>query len=256
MDYPKEEQVESQKPDVLPLSASAYLDPQYWDERFAQEDHYEWFKDYTHFRHLILQHMKPHSSVLELGCGNSQLCEELYKDGITELTCIDLSAVAVEKMKRKLLSKGYQEIRALVADMLDLPFGNESFDVIVEKGTMDVLFVDSGDPWNPKPETVEKVMAMLQQAHRVLKPDGIFISITFGQPHFRHPFFKAPEFTWSVEWKTFGDGFHYFVYVLKKGQRSSENDEFTTKIDVPSLSLFHDELDTEDFIFRTDIDGM
>lgn len=45
----------------------------------------------------------------------------------------------------------------------------------------DVLFVDSGDPWNPRPETVNKVMSMLQQVHRVLKPDGSFISITFGQ---------------------------------------------------------------------------
>lgn len=45
--------------------------------------------------------------VLELGCGNSQLCEELYNDGVTELTCIDISAVAVEKMQKRLLSKGY-----------------------------------------------------------------------------------------------------------------------------------------------------
>lgn len=44
--------------------------------------------------------------VLELGCGNSQLCEELYKDGVTEMTCIDLSAVAVENMQKRLLSKG------------------------------------------------------------------------------------------------------------------------------------------------------
>lgn len=46
--------------------------------------------------------------VLEVGCGNSQLCEELYKDGITEITCIDLSAVAVEKMQKRLQSKGYK----------------------------------------------------------------------------------------------------------------------------------------------------
>lgn len=48
--------------------------------------------------------------VLELGCGNSQLCEELYKDGITETTCIDLSAVAVEKMQRRLALKGYKGV--------------------------------------------------------------------------------------------------------------------------------------------------
>lgn len=45
----------------------------------------------------------------------------------------------------------------------------------------DVLFVDAGDPWNPHQETVNKVMATLDGVHRVLKPDGIFISITFGQ---------------------------------------------------------------------------
>lgn len=45
----------------------------------------------------------------------------------------------------------------------------------------DVLFVNSGDPWNPRPETVTQVKAMLGGVHRVLKPDGIFISISFGQ---------------------------------------------------------------------------
>ncbi|KAK8482383.1 hypothetical protein V6N12_073057 [Hibiscus sabdariffa] len=93
-----------------PKSVSAYLDPNYWNQRFSNEEHYEWLKDYSHFRHLIQAQIKPNSSVLELGCGNSQLSEELYKDGITEITCIDLSSVAVEKMKERLLSKGYEGV--------------------------------------------------------------------------------------------------------------------------------------------------
>lgn len=226
------------------------------DQRFAEEEHYEWFKDYSHFRDLILREIEPNASVLEVGCGNSQLCEELYRDGITELTCIDLSPVAVEKMKQRLYSKGFKEIKVLEADMLELPFEDECFDVVIEKGTMDVLFVDSGDPWNPEPRTKEKVMTMLQGVHRVLKPNGIFISITFGQPHFRRPFFNAPTFTWSLEWRTFGDGFHYFIYILKKGQRSSHEIEHIEKIVEPSISLFHEELDNEDYLFRTDVDGI
>ncbi|KAL3843478.1 hypothetical protein ACJIZ3_000881 [Penstemon smallii] len=250
------DQTQTQKPDVVPDTASAYLDPHYWDQRFAQEEHYEWFKEYSHFRHLIIQYVKPNSSVLEIGCGNSQLCEELYRDGITELTCIDLSSVAVDKMKQRLFSKGYKGIKVLEADMLDLPFDNECFDVVIEKGTMDVLFVDSGDPWNPEPVTVSKVMAMLNDVHRVLKPGGIFISITFGQPHFRRRFFNAPTFTWSIEWKTFGDGFHYFFYILQKGQRSLDKDEDTKKIDLPPISLFHEELDNEDYLFRSNLDEL
>lgn len=244
------------KNSVGPSTALAYLDPHYWDERFSNEEHYEWFKDYSHFRHLIQAHIKPTSSVLELGCGNSQLCEELYKDGVTEITCIDLSAIAVEKMQKRLALKGYKEIKVLEADMLDLPFSNEVFDVIIEKGTMDVLFVDSGDPWNPQPETVTKVMAMLEGVHRVLKPNGIFISISFGQPHFRRPLFDAPEFTWSVEWSTFGDAFHYFFYVLKKGKRSSDGKQCSENFKMPSISLLHEELESEDYIFRTTIDDM
>jgi SAM-dependent methyltransferase len=46
--------------------------------------------------------------VLELGCGNSPFCEEIYRDGITEITCNDLSAVAVEKMQKRSEAKGYK----------------------------------------------------------------------------------------------------------------------------------------------------
>ncbi|KAL8096999.1 uncharacterized protein LOC141684418 [Apium graveolens] len=250
------QEVSCKKGSVGPSSTLEYLNPHYWDERFSSEEHYEWFKDYSHFQHLIKQHVKPNASVLELGCGNSQLCEKLYSDGVTELTCIDISAVAVEKMQKRLLSKGYPDIRVVEADMLDLPFGDESFDVVIEKGTMDVLFVDSGDPWNPRPETISKVMEMLKGVHRVLKPDGVFISITFGQPHFRRPIFGAPEFNWSMEWSTFGDGFHYFFYTLKKGQRMPDTNLYTEKIDIPTISMFHDELDNEDYIFRTNLDEM
>ncbi|KAF3786603.1 Methyltransferase-like protein 13 [Nymphaea thermarum] len=211
------------------------------NKRFTAEDHYEWLKDYSHFQHIMSRHVKATDSVRiklfkfalfflsfcalshleqegihDLSCGSSQLCENLYKDGMTNITCIDLSAVAVEKMQKRLKEVGYNGIQVLEADMLDLPFSTESFDVVIDKGTMDVLFVDSGDPWNPSPSTVEKVIAMLKCVHRVLRQDGTYISISFGQPHFRRPLFEMEEFTWSIEWETFGDGFHYFFYTLKK----------------------------------------
>ncbi|KAJ4962482.1 hypothetical protein NE237_022421 [Protea cynaroides] len=245
-----------QKDEVGPSSVLAYLDPHYWDERFSSEDHYEWLKDYSHFSHLIREYVKPNASVLELGCGNSQLCEELHNDGITEITCIDLSAVAVEKMQKRLRAKGYKDVKVLEADMLELPFDKECFDVVIEKGTMDVLFVDSGDPWNPRPANVTKVSAMLQGVHRVLKPSGIFISISFGQPHFRRPLFEAPEFTWSIQWETFGDGFHYYFYILKKGKRSTDCKGLDQRINLPSICLLHEELESEDFIFRSTVDEL
>jgi hypothetical protein len=78
------------------------------DERFTKEEKYEWLKDYSHFRHLIQPHLTSNSSVLELGCGNSQMCEGLYMDGTTNITCIDLSHVAVHNMQNRLLSQKFK----------------------------------------------------------------------------------------------------------------------------------------------------
>ena len=55
-----------EKNSVGPPSAQTYLDPHYWDERFSSEEHYEWFKDYSHFQHLIKSNINSSSSVLPL----------------------------------------------------------------------------------------------------------------------------------------------------------------------------------------------
>uniref|UniRef100_A0A1D1YW65 EEF1A lysine methyltransferase 4 n=1 Tax=Anthurium amnicola TaxID=1678845 RepID=A0A1D1YW65_9ARAE len=242
---------------TAPQSVSAYLDPNYWDERFAGEEHYEWLKDYSHFGHLIRRHIQPSHSVLEIGCGNSRLSEALLEDGVADITSIDISGVAVDRMRKRLRAKGLKGIKVLEADMLDLPFDSGCFDIVIEKGTMDVLFVDSGDPWNPRPLTVDKVLAMLKGVHRVLKSDGTFISISFGQPHFRRPFFEDPELTWSFEYQTFGEEFHYFFYTLQKGRRRFDSTIGNTeKFALPPICLLHEELEGEDYIFRTSVDEL
>lgn len=65
-----------------------------------------------------------------------------------------------------------------------------------------------------------RVARVLDEAHRVLSPTGVFISISFGQPHFRTPLFLAnPAHTWTCDVQHFGESFDYFVYVLHKGRR-------------------------------------
>ncbi|KAG6511365.1 hypothetical protein ZIOFF_029428 [Zingiber officinale] len=118
---------------VAPRTATSYLDPHYWGVRFATEEHYEWFKDYSHFQHLLRPFLnRPHS----IGCGYSRLCEELRKDGVADMTCVDISPVAVERMRSRFRDKGLEGIKVVRADMLGLPFGSESFDIVIEKGTM------------------------------------------------------------------------------------------------------------------------
>eukprot|EP00249_Psilotum_nudum_P002702 c15824_g1_i1 orf=453-1184(-) len=235
-----------------PHDASIYQHSGYWDRRFEEEEYYEWYKDYSHFRHLILGNVRISDRVLELGCGNSLMSWEMSKDGISEITCTDLSAVAIERMQNRLASMGCQGINFVVVDMLDLPFEDSTFDVVIEKGAMDVLFVNSGDPWNPNAETKKSVTMMLSGIHRVLKPEGVFISITFGQPHFRKLLFENECFTWSMKWTSFGDGFQYYYYMLRKGTREHSTKECQHK----ALKLKYDmdmvqcHMDSEDYLLK------
>ncbi|XP_024529589.1 EEF1A lysine methyltransferase 4 [Selaginella moellendorffii] len=227
----------------------SYLEPSYWDERFSRESHYEWFKDYSQFQHLIHAHCSgKNAKILELGCGNSRMSEDMYRDGFTDITATDLSPVAVESKRRRCSDLNYG-IKVLVADIMDMPFKDASFDVVIEKGVMDVLFVDSGSPWDPEPQTRARVDATLKEVHRVLGANGVFISIAFGQPHFRRPFFEASDFEWSMEYSTFGDSFHYYFYTLRKGMARKvlprDSMEFT------SIDMVQEQMDDEDYIMRT-----
>lgn len=52
--------------------------------------------------------------------------------------------------------------------MLDLPYADATFDVVIEKGTMDVLFVDNDNPFDPKVEVRQRVFQMLDETHRCM----------------------------------------------------------------------------------------
>ncbi len=62
------------------------------------------------------------------------------------------------------------------------------------------------------------------QISKLLKHNGVFISITFAQPHFRQPIYAKHKYNWSIERFTVGETFHYFIYVMTKGQCLSDTD--------------------------------
>ena len=53
--------------DKLPEKNSNYNRMEYWDQRYFQEESFEWCKSYAHFAHLIRKHVKPTDRILMLG---------------------------------------------------------------------------------------------------------------------------------------------------------------------------------------------
>lgn len=220
-----------------PGDTKEYLSPQYWDARFEKEDTYEWCKDYCEFRHLVAPELRPSDGILELGCGNSNLGAALAADGFRDVTCTDLSRVVVDRMQQKAAQAG-SSVRYQVANMLDLPFAKASFDAVLEKGAFEVFFTDSASAWDPTPAARRSIAKALDEAHRVLRPDGVLISVSFGQPHFRVPLLTAcSRHTWNCSVERFGGSFDYFVYVLRKGRRQIVDDSMHQEADAAAATM-------------------
>lgn len=147
-----------------------------------------------------------------LGCGNSTLSEDLWDDGYHNIVNVDYSAVLIDRM-RKRHSQDRPEMEWLEMDVRNLSFQADSFDVAIDKGTMDAMMTAKGDVWDPPQQVVDDCTKEVDETLRVLKKGGLFIYLTFGQPHFRRRFLTRPGTT--LEIKELGDAFHYYLYIMR-----------------------------------------
>ncbi|KAG9103691.1 hypothetical protein FRC06_008808 [Ceratobasidium sp. 370] len=199
--------------DVIPKHNKTYESKQYWDQRYGSEEGqepFDWFKSYADIRDILGAYIPTRSvRILMLGCGNSTLSEDMYRDGYHEVVNIDFSSVVIEHMRAL-----HPYMEWIEMDIRDLKFEDESFDVLIDKGTMDAMLTGTSDVWNPAPEIVENCEKEISEAIRVLRPGGKFVYLTFGQPHFRRRYLTRPGC--SLEVRELGEAFHYYLYVMTK----------------------------------------
>ncbi|KAH8075844.1 S-adenosyl-L-methionine-dependent methyltransferase [Cristinia sonorae] len=209
--------------DILPEKNEGYGTREYWDQRYSQEsedESFDWFKTYADIA-PILRELIPNkeAKILMLGCGNSKLSEDMYEDGYKSIVNTDYSAILIEKMKHK-----HAELRPEMEwhemDVRDLQFDARSFDVAIDKGTMDAMMTAKGDVWDPPEEVVQSCTKEVDEVLRVLRRnDGIFIYLTFGQPHFRRRYLTRPGT--NLEIRELGDSFHYYLYIVRFDQNAT-----------------------------------
>ena len=83
-----------------------------------------------------MPHLLPNDRVLILGCGNSALAFDLCKDGVCNVTSLDISPVVIDHMRARAADLGWPHLAWTVGDMLSLPFPDGAFDVVIEKGEL------------------------------------------------------------------------------------------------------------------------
>lgn len=110
----------------------------------------------------IEKHFQKPVRLLDIGCGAGLLTNAAAKKG-HEVTGIDLSANSLSVAKQHDTT---QSVHYECANALDLPFAEGTFDVVT---AMDVL------------EHVEHPDTLIQEASRMLKPNGLFFFHTFNR---------------------------------------------------------------------------
>ena len=130
-----------------------------------------------------------YTQVLMVGCGNSKMSEEMaITDNFQNVTNLDISHLVLEKMKQHYLknTEKYQtchNFSYLAMDATRMDFRDDSFDVVIDKGTYDALACDETDK--------TMIRNLTKEMLRVTRKDGAVVIITNGVPQKRMDDFLA-----------------------------------------------------------------
>lgn len=130
-----------------------YGDPQYWEDRYKENKGklFDWLEDFTAiesvFNNLIEKSSpldrssddwKSQIKILNLGCGNSLLAEELYDRGFKSVHNNDISFEVIKQMQERNAEKR-PELVWEVMDVREMTYDSNFFDIIIDKSTIDAL---------------------------------------------------------------------------------------------------------------------
>lgn len=168
--------------------SAAYGTLDYWNGRYSNDgESFDWYQRWAEIKPIVVEFVRPGNTILNLGCGSSRLGEEMLEDGFTGTMNIDFSPVVIDAMRRKYTGK---DIVYNVGNALELEFTGETFDLIIDKATLDTVLCSENCTLN--------VGKMLKEVHRVLKPSGVYICFSHAAPDKRLHYMVKSEFVWSV----------------------------------------------------------
>jgi len=152
----------------------------YWNTRYAEEeDGFDWLFDYESVRPNLEKLLPREGQILIVGCGNANFSVDLENAGFKAVH-IDLSEVVIRQMKER-----YPSIDWRIGDVLNMTFEDESFDVVIDKSLIDTLLCYD--------QSVTRVGQMVQEIHRVLKKDGVYVTMSLHTPEEVLPFLDLAE---------------------------------------------------------------
>ena len=182
------------------FGTKAYWDDVYMGRGDFPADCYSWYYGWEVLRKVVEEYVPDKDNVRMLvpGIGNDSIMLDLFKAGYgRQGGCLigqDYSEHAVERQV-ELLSFDQIEcnvdndnVYVVQGDVTQLPQEwTNTFDVILEKGLLDAVYLSSGggftDSTDDSDDDTSNVEAAVQNLHRVLRPNGLLISVSGVVPN-------------------------------------------------------------------------
>lgn len=178
-----QKELEEKKVDQVKDSGlEEYSNFDYWDNRFKQaRGLFDWYADYSQIKQIMdNMGLSKSDRILMVGCGNSKLSEQMYDDGFTNIVNTDISPACIEHMKKH-YENSEKKMEWMVMDATDLKFEDQSFELVIDKGTIDALVCGTH---------VDATLKLLREMSRVTKVGHQFLVITYMGPEGRKLFWE------------------------------------------------------------------
>ena len=166
----------------------------------------------------LTEQLKAGSFILDVGSGRGLFAKQLTEAGY-KVIGIDFEKNIVEKTNAEIKNWGLEgKLKFVEADVLDIPFADESFDGICDFGLLENLY----------PEDWAKYA---EELHRVLKPGGFYLNVSLSRETQRF-FDFSPKNSESGEFQKYGIHYHFF-------EKHEINEVFTGKLKTISQENIH-----------------
>ncbi|KAJ7396434.1 Methyltransferase-like protein 13 [Pitangus sulphuratus] len=165
--------------ELLPRSPAEFGAAPYWDRFFRHRGQraFEWYGAFPELCPVLHKYVRPRDKVLVVGCGNSELSEQMYDVGMCEdIVNIDISDAVIRQMRERSGSRR-PKMSYLLMDVLQMDFPDAHFQVVLDKGTLDALLTDEEEA------TLAKVDRMFAEISRVLQVGGRYLCVSLAQAH-------------------------------------------------------------------------
>lgn len=160
------------------------------------DDSYESQMTFDSLRETISKYLNPHDRILIIGFGNGVFPADLYDNGFHNVVAIDVSKDVIDRMVQ--LQNSHPQVSWMEMNPCSMNFADSSFDVVIDRHTMDKIVAHEGSVWDPDQIVVVQVDQMCREISRVLSHTGLFFQISLSQPHFRTKYLMGQHYENTV----------------------------------------------------------